>query len=427
MTGLTAGTLYSFEVRAYDAAGNRSAAWSTAATATTTAPDATPPVWTATLTPGTPDATSVVVTASALATDANAITYERTLDMTAATPTWAAIVPAGLDFTLTGLSAATTYANCGLRAKDTSGNVTALAIPSFRTAAADSTAPSPGSMTASEVTTGGFTLTVSGAADDPGGAGLHATPYAFTTDGGATWTNYRASPAYVISGLTAETGYTCNWRVRDALDNVGTGTAQTVTTLADGQAPPAVAATWIGFRETAADATSYTFNIPSGTSGVGTIVGVATRKVPPSANVAVTIGGVSATILAQATNSGTTVALAYAPISPTAGTNVVVTTSATVLRCGVGAWAVDGTASLLAARTTAGGGVVGTRSGSSVLAVSGGVDNSALGLSGVTVRSQTTSTAGEEASRAYGDASGTGAPASVSVNAVAATVVVSLA
>ena len=137
VTGLTAGTLYSFEVRAYDAAGNRSAAWSTAATATTTAPDTTPPVWTATLNPGTPTQTSVVVTASALATDANAITYERTLDSTAGTPVWAAIVPSGLDFTLDGLTADTVYANCALRAKDAAGNLsTVFAVPSFTTSAA---------------------------------------------------------------------------------------------------------------------------------------------------------------------------------------------------------------------------------------------------------------------------------------------------
>ena len=141
VTGLTAGTLYSFEVRAYDAADNRSAAWSTAATATTTAPDMTAPVWTATLTPGTPTATSVVVTASALATDANTITYERTLDSTAGTPVWDANVPSGLNFTLSGLTSGTVYANCALRAKDAAGNVsTPLAVPSFTTAEAASSA-----------------------------------------------------------------------------------------------------------------------------------------------------------------------------------------------------------------------------------------------------------------------------------------------
>ena len=110
-------------------------------------PDTVAPVWTATLTPGTPTDTSVVVAASALATDANAITYERTLDSTAGTPVWVAIVPSGLNFTLDSLTAGTAYANCALRAKDAAGNIStpALAVPSFTTAAsADVTLPTTG-------------------------------------------------------------------------------------------------------------------------------------------------------------------------------------------------------------------------------------------------------------------------------------------
>lgn len=102
----------------------------------TAPPDTTAPAWTATLTTGTPTATSVEVAASALATDAMGVTgYEWTLDSTAGTPVYAAVVPSGLNFALTGLAAATTYANCALRAFDAAGNrSTALAVPSFTTA-----------------------------------------------------------------------------------------------------------------------------------------------------------------------------------------------------------------------------------------------------------------------------------------------------
>ena len=188
--------------------------------------DTTAPTWTATLTPGTPTETAVVVTASALATDANAVTYEVSYDNAA---TWAAIVPSGSNFTLQG-SAGVTYATSKLRAKDAAGNYSTpvLSVPSYTMAASsDVTAPTVGTMAASAITSSGFTLTVSGAADE---TALHATPYAFTTDGGTTYSAYQASPVYATTGKTAETGYSCNWRVRDAEGNVSIGTAQTVTT-----------------------------------------------------------------------------------------------------------------------------------------------------------------------------------------------------
>ena len=63
-------------------------------------------------------------------------------------------------------------------------------------------------------------LTGSGAADEGGGSGLHAQPYAFTTDG-TNYSAYQASAVYVATGKTASTGYSCNWRVRDAAAFVG--------------------------------------------------------------------------------------------------------------------------------------------------------------------------------------------------------------
>ena len=229
VSGLAAATLYSFTVRAYDAAGNRSA-WSTAATATTQAPpDTTAPTWTATVTMGTPTETSVVATASALAADnSGSVTYEVSYNSGS---TWAAIVPSGSNFTLAG-SPSTTYATTKLRAKDAAGNYSTpvLSVPSYTMAASDDvTGPTVGTMSASSITSSGFTLTVSSAADEAGGSGLHATPYAFTTDG-TNYGAYQASPVYTASGLAASTSYSCNWRVRDAAGNVSTGTAQTVTT-----------------------------------------------------------------------------------------------------------------------------------------------------------------------------------------------------
>ena len=203
--------------------------------------DTTAPTWTATFAMGTPTSSAVVVTASALASDnSGSVTYEVSYDNAA---TWAAIVPSGSNFTLAG-SPSTTYATTKLRAKDAAGNYSTpvLSVPSYTLAAStDVTLPTVGTMAASSITSSGFTLTVSGAADEAGGSGLHATPYAFTTDNGETWTAYQASPVYAASGLAASTTYSCNWRVRDAAGNVSTGTAQTVTTGAPATPLPVTA------------------------------------------------------------------------------------------------------------------------------------------------------------------------------------------
>lgn len=194
--------------------------------AVSTPDDTTAPAWTATLTPGTPTETSVVVAASALATDNVGVTgYEVSYNNGS---TYAAIVPSGSNFTLAG-SAGVTYATTKLRAKDAAGNYsTALSVPSYTMASStDSTPPTVGTMAASAITATGFTLTVSGASD---AVGLHAQPYAFTTDGGTTWSAYQASNVLAVTGKAAGSSYSCNWRVRDAAGNVSTGTAQTVTT-----------------------------------------------------------------------------------------------------------------------------------------------------------------------------------------------------
>ena len=194
------------------------------------APDTTAPAWSATLTTGTPAATSVVVAASALATDAVGVTgYERSLD---GGSTWAAITPSGLNFTLTGLTAATSYPAPRFRAKDAAGNVSAvLTAQAFTTASGgDVTNPTPGTLASSAITSSGFTLTVSGASD---AGGLHATPYAYSTDNGSTWSAWQAGATYNATGLAASTAYQVRHKVRDAAGNEATGTAVTVTTSSD--------------------------------------------------------------------------------------------------------------------------------------------------------------------------------------------------
>jgi hypothetical protein len=104
--------------------------------------------------------------------------------------------------------------------------------------APEAVAPTAGTLASSAITDTTFTLTVSGASDE---TALHASPYAFSTDDGGSWTAYQTSPIYAVTGLTGSTGYQCKHRVRDAAGNVSTGTAITVTTTAASLAPGDVA------------------------------------------------------------------------------------------------------------------------------------------------------------------------------------------
>ncbi len=199
-----------------------------------TGPDTTDPTWTATFTMGTPTEAAVVATASAMAADDTAVAgYEVSYNNGS---TYADIVPSGASFTLSG-SPGTTYATTKLRAKDAAGNTsTALSVPSYTMAAStDTTDPTAGTL---GVVMGSTTadLTVSGATDE---TALHATPYAFTMDGGATWTAYQSGATYEYTGLTPETSHTFRHKVKDAAGNETLGTAVTDTT----DAAPA-ATTW---------------------------------------------------------------------------------------------------------------------------------------------------------------------------------------
>lgn len=91
----------------------------------------------------------------------------------------------------------------------------------------ETTPPTAGTLAGSAITSTGFTLTVTGAADE---TALHSSPYSFSTDNGTTWTAYQSSAVKVVTGLTSETAYQCKHRVKDAAGNVTVGTMVTVTT-----------------------------------------------------------------------------------------------------------------------------------------------------------------------------------------------------
>ena len=90
----------------------------------------------------------------------------------------------------------------------------------------DTTAPVAGTLAVTTTDTKAD-LSVSGASDDRG-----YVQYSFSKDNGATWTAYQDSATYTFTGLTASTAYQFRHRVRDAANNVTTGTAVSKTTLA---------------------------------------------------------------------------------------------------------------------------------------------------------------------------------------------------
>lgn len=125
--------------------------------------------------------------------------------------------------------------------------------------------PTPGALAATLMDTTGL-LRVTSASDD---IVLNATPYRFSTDGGATWSAWQASASYELTGLVADTAYTFRHQVRDAASNVSSGTAVTASTT-----PAPTWTTRMSDTFTAPDGTTMASRTPDvGTAwGAGTAV-----------------------------------------------------------------------------------------------------------------------------------------------------------
>ena len=129
----------------------------------------------------------------------------------------------------------------------------------------ESVPPTAGTLAASAITETGFTLTVTGASDE---TALHATPYAFSTDNGTTWTAYQSENSRVMTDLTPATAYQARHRVRDASGNVTTGAAVTATTTVDIGAIPDIMGWW-----DSADAATLTLSGLTVTSWANKVAG----------------------------------------------------------------------------------------------------------------------------------------------------------
>lgn len=90
----------------------------------------------------------------------------------------------------------------------------------------DETVPTAGTLTVAVAPTMA-TLTVTGALDD---TALHALPYAYSKDSGATWTDWTDATTYQYTGLAQQTSYGFRHKVRDAAGNERLGTTVTKST-----------------------------------------------------------------------------------------------------------------------------------------------------------------------------------------------------
>ncbi|WP_338633129.1 Exoglucanase B precursor [Sporomusa ovata DSM 2662] len=226
VSGLTAGTQYTFKVQAGDAAGN----WTTngpAKTVTTAAAsDTTAPVWAngSSLTASNVTQTGVTLNWTA-ATDNKAVTSYRVYNGTTLIGT-----VTGTSYTVSGLTAGTQY-TFKVQAGDAAGNWTTNGPAKTVTtaAASDTTAPvwaSGSSLTASNVTQTGVTLNWTAATDNKA-----VTSYKVYN--GTTLLGTVTGTSYTVSGLTAGTQYTFKVQAGDAAGNWTTnGPAKTVTTAA---------------------------------------------------------------------------------------------------------------------------------------------------------------------------------------------------
>ncbi|WP_130779961.1 glycoside hydrolase family 48 protein [Cellulomonas biazotea] len=226
-TGLTASTAYSYTVRAFDAAGNVSAASSALSVTTKATPSDTtaPSVPTITSSSSTVNSVTLGWSASTDNTGGSGLAgYDVYRGNTRVGQT------TGLTFTDTGLTASTAYSYT-VRARDVAGNVsaasTAVSVTTKADTVVDTIAPSvPAGLVATTVGETSVTLTWN-ASTDTGGSGLAG----YDVYRGTTKVGSSTTATYTDSGLTAATAYSYTVQAKDNAGNVSAASsALSVTT-----------------------------------------------------------------------------------------------------------------------------------------------------------------------------------------------------
>jgi chitodextrinase len=214
VTGLTAGTTYTFTVKAKDADGNLSVL-SNAVNVTTTAPDTTAP-------------TAPVLTFSGTTSTSTLLSWSGATDNIAVTGY--DIFQAGINigsttvattFAVTGLTPSTTYFFT-VKAKDAAGNLSANSnTVTITTQAPDTTPPSAPILSASGTTSTTTNLTWTGATDNIAVTG-------YDVYRGITLIGSVGTTSFSVTGLTALTTYSFTVKAKDAAGNISVA-SNTVT------------------------------------------------------------------------------------------------------------------------------------------------------------------------------------------------------
>lgn len=219
LTSLSSGVSYTFELRAFDAAGNRGTSRSGSfTTEDTQAPSA----------PGAVTFSSVTMTSATAnwgaASDNVGVTGYRYRINSGTWHTLGVVASVGLS----GLSASTTYA-FEIQARDAAGNWGGSRTKSFTTP--DTQAPvAPGALSFSNITMTSATVSWGAASDNVG-----VTGYRYSVNSGA-WQTLGNVTAVSLTGLSAATSYTVKVQARDAAGNWSTTRSGSFTTP-DTQAP----------------------------------------------------------------------------------------------------------------------------------------------------------------------------------------------
>lgn len=220
-TTVAVGTSYSYRVLAVDAAGNLSG-YSNVASATTPAPDTTPPT-----APGTPTANPISSSEIDLgwpaATDNVGVTGYRVERCVTASCVFAQIAtPASNSFNDTGLTANTNY-SYRVRATDAAGNLGPYsAMVSASTLAGDTTPPTaPGTPVLTVASSSRIDLVWVAATDTVGVTGYMVERCAGVSCGTFTQIATPTASPYSDTGVTANTSYTYRVRATDAAGNLG--------------------------------------------------------------------------------------------------------------------------------------------------------------------------------------------------------------
>ncbi len=221
ITGLTAGTSYSFSVKAQDAAGNISAASNTVNVSTQSASDTQAPTAPSSLTASSVTTTSLTLSWNASSDNVGVTGYQvfqnGSLVKTVSTTSTS----------MTGLTAATTY-SFYLKAVDAAGNASAAssAINVTTQSPVDTQAPTaPSGLTASGVSTTSLNLSWSASSDNVG-----VTAYQVFQNGSLVKTVSTTSTS--MTGLATATAYSFYVKATDAAGNVSAASSTiNVTTL----------------------------------------------------------------------------------------------------------------------------------------------------------------------------------------------------